>query len=94
MRLVWRRRAIEDLRALQAYLASHDPRAAKRIAATIRRAVEQLATLPHLGRPGRVRGTRELIVSRTPYVIPYRVVGDEVQILRVYHAARRWPDRL
>jgi toxin ParE1/3/4 len=57
-------------------------------------AVGQLKAFPDIGRPGRVRGARELVVVGTPYVIPYRVKGEEVQILRVYHAARRWPKRL
>lgn len=94
MRIVWRRRALDDLRALHDYVAKDDPRAAQRVGRAITTAVARLANLPHMGRPGRISGTRELIVSRTLYVIPYRVKGDEAQILRVYHAARRWPDRL
>jgi toxin ParE1/3/4 len=53
-----------------------------------------LADNPHMGRPGRVPGTRELVVTRTPYIVPYRVRGDTLEILRVYHGARRWPDTL
>jgi toxin ParE1/3/4 len=47
---------------------------------------------PHMGRPGRVPGTRELVIRRTRYIVPYRVHGETLQILRVYHSARRWPD--
>ena len=94
MRIVWRRLALDDLAALQAYIAKDDPRAARRVAQRIRTAVEQLATLAQIGRPGRAAGTRELIVTGTPYVVPYRLKADEVEILRVYHAARRWPSRL
>jgi plasmid stabilization system protein ParE len=54
-------------------------------------AVAQLAEQPGLGRPGRVPGTRELIVSRTRYIVPYRVRGDTVEILRVFHTSRRLP---
>jgi plasmid stabilization system protein ParE len=46
-----------------------------------------------LGRPGRVEGTRELVVPRTPYIIPYTVIGDRVMILSIIHSARQWPDR-
>jgi toxin ParE1/3/4 len=57
-------------------------------------AIETLCDHPHLGRPGRVAGTRELVIAETPYVVPYRVVDDGVEILAVIHGARRWPDRL
>ena len=45
-----------------------------------------------MGRPGRVPGTRELVIAQTPYVVPYLVQGAAIQILRVYHGARRWPE--
>jgi len=48
---------------------------------------------PAMGRAGRVAGTRELVVAETPYIIPYRVRGDAVEILRVFHAAREWPEK-
>ena len=64
------------------------------MASAIVDAVDRLAAHPAVGRPGRVPGTRELVVSRTPYVIPYRVREGVVEILRVVHARRRWPDRL
>ncbi len=46
-----------------------------------------------MGRAGRVPGTRELLIPGTPYIIPYRVRAGAVEILRVFHAARRWPER-
>jgi len=49
---------------------------------------------PMLGRAGRVEGTRELVVLRTPYVIAYRFLADEVTLLHVFHGARLWPDEL
>jgi plasmid stabilization system protein ParE len=48
----------------------------------------------NLGRPGRIAGTREFVVSETPYAVPYRVAGADVEILAVVHGARRWPDKL
>lgn len=47
---------------------------------------------PALGRPGRVPGTRELVVTRTSFIVPYRIMGERVEILAVIHVARRWPD--
>jgi plasmid stabilization system protein ParE len=61
---------------------------------TIRAAAARLLDHPALGRPGRVPGTRELVVSGTPYILPYRVQGETVQILHVLHGAQRWPERL
>ena len=55
--------------------------------------VEPLAAHPALGRPGRVPGTRELIASATPYLVPYRVRGESVEILRVFLGARKWPSQ-
>ena len=47
-----------------------------------------------IGRPGRVEGTRELVVAGTPYIVPYRVKAEIVQIITVLHSAQRWPDRI
>jgi plasmid stabilization system protein ParE len=45
-----------------------------------------------MGRPGRIEGTRELVISRTPYIAAYRIAGDNVRVLRVLHGAQQWPD--
>ena len=72
-----------------------NPAAARRVALRIVETVEQqLPDNPHLGRPGRVPGTRELVIPRTPYIVPYRVHRNALEILRVYHGARRWPESL
>jgi toxin ParE1/3/4 len=91
----WSAAALGDLAALQAFIAQHNPAAAQRVVLDIIESVETL--LPahqHIGRPGRVSGTRELVVPRTEYIVPYQVRNGRIQILRVYHAARRWPDNL
>lgn len=95
MNIVWSRKAVGDLAAARAFIARDNPEAARRIALQIIDAVEiSLAANPHMGRPGRVPGTRELVVSGTSFVVPYRVKDDAIQILRVYHGARRWPETL
>lgn len=91
MQVKWLRLALADLEEAAGYIAQSDPDAAKRIVARIWQATQILAEQPGIGRPGRVRGTRELLVSGTPYIVPYRVVGDAVQILRVLHTSRKWP---
>ena len=73
------------------YIARDNPNAANRIAGALLEAVERLAELPNLGRPGRVAGTRELVVPGTPYVIPYRLRGDRLEVIAVFHARQKWP---
>jgi len=86
--------ASADLAELLAYIAADNPNAAYRVQEEIRTQTEKLAQHPEIGRRGRVRGTRELVVTRTPYIAAYCIVGDTVTILRVLHGARRWPRKL
>jgi toxin ParE1/3/4 len=94
MNIRWSPEAIQDLASLREFIARDEPLAAERIALRIIDNVENLLPgHPQIGRPGRVPGTRELAISGTPYVVPYRVQHGTLQVLRVYHGARRWPDR-
>lgn len=93
MRVKWLRTALRNLEAEAEYIAQDNPAAAKRTVERVRVAVGRLANHPALGRPGRVSGTRELVVSETPYIVPYRVRGRTVEILRIQHAARKWPEK-
>ncbi|AJF07564.1 toxin Y4kP [Geoalkalibacter subterraneus] len=92
MRIRWLRRAVRDLDAAEEFIAQDNPEAAAKIALTIVKAVSQLKDQPGAGRAGRVPGTRELVIAETPYIVPYRVKNDVVEILRVYHSSRKWPD--
>lgn len=93
MQVRWLRHALNNLDEEAAYIARDDPGAAARIVERIVTSVEGLGAHPVSGRPGRVPGTRELVVSGTPYLVPYRVRGETVEILRVFHGARKWPER-
>jgi plasmid stabilization system protein ParE len=75
-------------------MARDDPREAARVVERIASTVDQLASHPALGRPGRVPGTRELVIIGTPYIVPYRIRGDTVEVLRLFHSARKWPLKL
>jgi toxin ParE1/3/4 len=93
MNIIWSPEAIQDLISLRAYIAEESPAGARRIVLRILHDVERLLPdNPHMARPGRVPGTRELVIPQTPYIVPYRVQREVIQILRVYHGARRWPD--
>ena len=93
MKVRWLDEAVTDLKALRTYSARDNPAAASEVARRIREAMRILADYPAAGRPGRVPHTREFVISGTPCVIPYRVRADAVEILRVLHAAQKWPDR-
>jgi toxin ParE1/3/4 len=85
--------AVADLDQLMDHIAKDNPRAANEVAREIWESTQMLSGQPAIGRAGRVPGTRELVVSGTHYIVPYCVVAEEVQILRVIHATRKWPDR-
>lgn len=93
MRVRWLRKALRNLDDEATYIAADDAAAARRVVKRVLDAVAQLAQQPALGRPGRVPGTRELIVTGTRYIVPYRVRGEWLEILRVFHTSRRLPDR-
>lgn len=93
MKPIWTRRALADIEAIFAFVAADNPRLAERLTIEIEARIITLAEHPGIGRPGRVDGTREFVVSGTPYILPYRVRDGRVEILAVLHAARDWPDQ-
>ena len=93
MRVKWLRIARANWDREAQYIARDDPSAAARVVFSITEAVERLQEYPGSGRPGRVLGTRELVVPDTCYIIPCRVRGNTQEVLRVFYAARRWPTR-
>ena len=92
MRLEWSAYALADRIAIFDYIEADSPQAAVAVDERIREQVEVLARFPQSGRPGRIEGTRELVIRRTPYIVAYRIKGSTARILRVLHGARRWPD--
>ena len=72
------------------YIEQDNPDAAVSVAQRIWDVSHQLTVYPGMGKPGRVPGTRELVVSGTPFILPYRVVQDRVEIIRVLHSSRKW----
>ena len=92
MRLVWSAQALEDLQQVREYIAADSQGAAARTARRLRDAAKLLVSHPEIGRAGRVSSTRELVVSGTPYLLPYRMHRGQIEILAILHSARRWPD--
>ncbi len=95
MQTKWLRKALENLDNEATYIARDNPAAARDIVQHIYRTVALLADNPAPGHPGRVPGTRELVVPDTRYIIPYRVNPrlQRIEILRVFHVARKPPER-
>jgi addiction module RelE/StbE family toxin len=83
-------RRLEDIRER---VGLDNPVAAARVIERIRTAVRRLAASPAIGRLGRVEGMRELVITGTPYIVPYRVKDDTVEIVTVLHSAQGWPER-
>lgn len=94
MKLVWTRYALSDRDDIFTFIETENPQAAVLIDERLAAAADRLKDFPESGRAGRIDGTRELAVPRTPYIITYIVMPDRVRVLRVLHGARLWPDRI
>ena len=88
MRIRWTPAAADDLQQIHDYLRKHEPHLARPSVIALREAILSLRKFPHLGRPGAVDGTRELVHERLPYIVVYRVKGDAVEILHIWHASQ------
>ena len=94
MRIEWSPLALDDRDRIFDYyeIDQASPRAAVMVDERIEQQVDVLIDHPGLGRPGRVDDTRELVISKTPYLVAYRILGDAVRILRVLHGRQLWPE--
>ena len=95
MRVRWLRKARLNLDSIHAYVAQDNPQAATRVIQQIIDRVDDLAANPNLdsSRLGRVAGTRELVIPPS-YIIPFRIKGEVLQVIRVFHTRQRWPNKL
>jgi len=92
VKIRWTRLAVDDLNIAYEYIAAANPSAAHAVIDRIEFAVNVLRAHPEIGRRGRVEGTRELVIPRTPFIVAYRVSKSSIEILAVIHGARRWPE--
>jgi toxin ParE1/3/4 len=92
MPIKWTERSSLDIQEIWTYVARDNPRAAVRQISLIEKATTNLKRFPNIGRPGRCAGTRELVIGKTPYVVAYQIKNNTIEILRVLHSRRRWPD--
>jgi len=91
----WTEQALRQLDLAHNYIAfSNSEEVATRITTQIVTTVQQLGTFPMAGRSGRVRDTRELVISNTPFIAAYAIDHDRIVVLAIYHGAQQWPEAL
>ena len=93
MQVKWTHKALVNLDNAVEYIAGDSPAAAKDVAQKIWDSTKRLADQPGMGRPGRVAGTRELVISGLPYILPYTEKDGMIFILRVLHTSMKWPKK-
>ena len=92
MHVKWLEEAGQDLIDIRTYIAHEHPDTAQSVAQRILETIAYLRDHPEIGRTGRITGTRELVIPGLPYIVPYRVKGNVIEILGVLHGAREWPN--
>ncbi len=93
-RIAWLQTALDDLRGIHDYIARDNPDAARRVIKAVRDGVKVLQDHPAIGRPGRIEGTRELVIGRYPYIAAYRQTATTLEVLAIVHSSRLWPELL
>lgn len=91
MRVRWTTDAADDLERIFDHIAESRPESARRVAQSVIERLGTLETFPHLGRPGRVQGTREVVFPPLPFVAIYEVRDEQIIVLRILHGGQRWP---
>lgn len=94
MQIVWSVPASLDRDRIFSFIEEDSSIAAVLVDERIRDQIRMLLTFPQMGREGRVEETRELVIQNTPYVVVYRVTGEQILILRVLHGRQQWPEEL
>ena len=91
----WTEQAVRQLEQAYDHIAlTNSANVAVELTLRILAGVEQLAAFPLSGRPGRVPGTRELVISNTPFIAAYKAEQNRIVVLALYHGAQRWPEGL
>jgi toxin ParE1/3/4 len=91
MNIRWSPEAAADFVGIVEYISQQNPSAAPRVGQSIYDSVSSLDSFANRGRPGRIEGTRELVLAPLPFIVVYRVTQDAVEIVRVLHGSQRWP---
>ncbi len=90
LKVSWLSSASDDLAEIITYIAEHSPQAAWSLKERIQDSILPLAEYPYWGRPGRVSGTREIVVHPN-YIVIYRVTHTDIEVVNVLHARQQYP---
>jgi toxin ParE1/3/4 len=93
VKLVWSHRAQNGLLDLQEF-ARQKPSLGNRVADSLDSVSQQISSFPQSGRPGRIEGTREVVLTGTPFLLTYEVEPECMAILAIIHGAHHWPAEL
>jgi toxin ParE1/3/4 len=91
MEVRWSPEAADDFESIVRHIQRDNSAAASNVSATIYESISSLSTFPNRGRPGRIHGTRELVLAPLPWLVVYRVRREVVEVVRIYHGAQNWP---
>jgi toxin ParE1/3/4 len=91
MKIKWLRKSINNLEKIAQYIQQDNPSASLNVITKIQVSVNKLSEFPLMGRKGRIEGTRELIITNSPYIVVYRVQADRIEILRILHSSQKFP---
>jgi toxin ParE1/3/4 len=91
MQVEWLRTALRNLDEEAAYLAQENPKAAHEFVQAMLTGLERVAEFPSMGKEGRIPGTREWVVPKWPYIVPYRIRDGRLQVMRIFHTRRQPP---
>ncbi len=90
-RLEWSQRAEHGLAAIHDYIATDNPKAAESVARHLLESARKLINFPMIGHEGKRAGTRELVITKYPYTIIYRLTAGKIRIVAVIHQSRQYP---
>ena len=90
--VVWLDEALEDIKSIGDYIAQENANAAYHVLIRIQATADNLSRHPEIGRPGRVFGTREIVMIDLPYILAYQITDRDIRILAVMHTSRKWPE--
>jgi addiction module RelE/StbE family toxin len=93
LQIRWTDCALDDLEEVISFIREDNPKAANNVVLKVVKSIAMLGEYPSLGKPGRFEGTRELVIADTAFLVPYRVKNKTIEILRVYHNSRKWPEK-
>lgn len=91
MKVVWTRLALQDLDNAYEFIAHHSPKAAKGIIKKVEEGISNLKEYPNLGKKGRLKGIRELVIPNSPFILPYRIKETHIEVIAFLHGKRKWP---